>query len=92
VPNANIFVTSKNGDGPNGKIWFGDLDVQVDERALISISRLLNRKLFILTEADGRWGQEAISHQTVIRRAVATIWRGHVTFSKPADPHGGSWW
>jgi hypothetical protein len=92
VPNANIFVTPGGNAALRGKIWFGDLDVEKSEGALIATSRLLGRKLFILTEDDGRWRNENPIHCQVVRRAVATVWHGRVWYSAPREPNGGSWW
>ena len=92
VPNANIFVSPKGEGALRGKIWFGDLDVEKSEGALIAASRLLGRKLFILTESDGRWRNESVKHRLVVKRAVATVWRGKVAYSGPKEPNGGCWW
>jgi hypothetical protein len=49
VPNANIFSRKQ------GKIWWGDLDLEKDKAALEGIARRLRRRLYVLDEADGRW-------------------------------------
>jgi hypothetical protein len=92
IPNANIFVTPAGEGALRGKIWWGDLDVERCEGSLAAASRLLSRKLFILTESDGRWGNENLPHRHVVRRAVATVWRGTLWYSAPMEPNGGSWW
>ena len=94
VPNASIFVrcTGEGGAIFPGKIWYGDLDLLKDGRALISVSRLLQRQLFILNEADGCWNQQALTHGKVRKRSVATIWRKHIMFSGPIAPYGAAWW
>ena len=82
VPNANIFVAPGAINERNRKIWHGDLDLLRDEQSLIAAARLLDRKLFILWEFDGRWGREDSPHHVVKRRAMATVWRGRVNYSE----------
>ena len=80
VPNAVIFVAPATVGGGGGKVWHGDLDILHDERALVAVSRRLNRKLYILREFDGYVGYEVAPHRVVTRRAIATVWRGRVDY------------
>ena len=86
IPNASIFIRT-------ARIWGGDLDLLHDGRALCSISRLLNRKLFITFEQEKR----SIPHSWVLDDTVASVWQGRVKYfcrRKSVIPgkSGGAWW
>lgn len=53
--NANIFVKENN---KSVKIWWGDIDISLEGDKLKNIAKQLNKTLFILSEHDGRWGNE----------------------------------
>ena len=40
------------------KIWFGDIDITTEGHVLKDISKKINKKIYVLTEHDGRWGNE----------------------------------
>jgi hypothetical protein len=40
------------------KIWFGDIDITTEGYLLKEISKKINKKIYVLTEHDGRWGNE----------------------------------
>jgi len=65
--NANIFTLEE------GKIWHGDLDVTKDKEKLEQISAQLGKKLYILREMDGRFGNEELPQKQIIERAIAII-------------------
>jgi hypothetical protein len=41
-----------------GKVWHGDLDLSVDEPALVELARRLAQTVFVLYERDGRFEHE----------------------------------
>ncbi len=49
--NANIFTE-------NGKIWHGDLDLNLDSERLQSLANELQTDLYVLFEMDGRFENE----------------------------------
>lgn len=65
--NANIFILGE------GKIWWGDLDLTKDTPILEDISREMGKKLYVLSEMDGRFENENADDAHVRSRAVAVI-------------------
>lgn len=49
--NANVFTEQ-------GKVWYGDLDITLDEEKLIEAAKVLQQSLYILYEMDGRFENE----------------------------------
>ena len=47
--NANVCVE------PARKIWFGDLDLTLDEAKLLALARMLRQKIYVLYEHDARF-------------------------------------
>lgn len=50
--NANIFTQE------DGKIWFGDIDLTLDEKNLKQLSVELDKEIFLMREMDGRFENE----------------------------------
>jgi len=50
VFNANLIVDGK-------KVWFGDIDVSRDVIKLKSIARKVGKRVYVLSEMDGRFGE-----------------------------------
>jgi hypothetical protein len=50
--NANVVVEGL------GKIWYGDLDITLDEALLVRLAQLLEREVYVLQEMDGRFDNE----------------------------------
>ena len=65
--NANIFTLSE------GKVWWGDLDLTLDEDILKNIAESMREDLFVLREMDGRFENENITQGEIISRAIAKI-------------------
>ena len=65
--NANIFVFGE------GKVWFGDLDLTLDKPMLEEISKEIGKKLYIVKEMDGRFENEDIDDDKIIKYAVSRI-------------------
>ena len=63
--NANVFSSE-------GKIWYGDLDLDIDGEKLQSVADELGKKLFVLREMDGRFENESLSEIKVIQKAIYT--------------------
>ena len=53
VFNANLCTRSQ------GKIWYGDIDVTKDEKALQKLAAALGEEVFVLREHDARFQTEA---------------------------------
>lgn len=67
VFNANIFTLE------DGKIWYGDLDLTLDETELKKVAQEIGKKLYVLYEMDGRFENEEQSKEWVKEKAVAVI-------------------
>jgi len=66
VFNANIITD-------NGKIWYGDIDVTLDEPKLLRIAKETDTDLYILREMDCRFEHENDSVEIMKSKAVAII-------------------
>lgn len=55
--NANI-IASNLETQDHAKVWYGDLDITLDELALNEIAKISGLKLYILYEMDGRFEHE----------------------------------
>lgn len=53
VFNANICTRE------DGKIWFGDVDITLDEPALKKIAKKLGKRIYVLWEMDARFDTES---------------------------------
>jgi hypothetical protein len=65
--NANIFALGE------GKIWFGDLDLDRDSDILQRISSNLGKSLYILTELAGRFENENLKDSEILKNSVSVI-------------------
>jgi len=53
VFNANVCTEE------DGKIWYGDVDVTLDEFRLKRLAKVLKKKIYVLKEMDGRFENES---------------------------------
>lgn len=67
VFNANIFTES------SGKIWYGDLDLTLDEPKLLEAAKEIGESLYILWEMDGRFENENIDFELVKQKALKIV-------------------
>jgi hypothetical protein len=51
----NLPIFNANVCTDDGKIWFGDLDLTVDEPKLVELARTLGMKVYVLPERAGRF-------------------------------------
>ena len=65
--NANIIII------PDGKIWYGDIDVTIDEKELQKIANEIEKDLYILREMDGRFENQDKDFTELITKAVKVI-------------------
>lgn len=65
--NANIFVLGE------GKVWFGDLDLTKDRELLEQISISCGKKLYVVPEMYGRFGNENKDDSYIIEHTVEVI-------------------
>jgi hypothetical protein len=71
VFNANVCVE------PAQKVWFGDLDLTTDEPKLVALARVLDLKIYVLYERDGRFGGG--DDEPLLDRAVYSVTPDGVT-------------
>ena len=64
VFNANVLMSGY------GKVWYGDLNITQDYIILKSIAYTLDTKLYVLSEMDGRFGEENKSIDELIEKSV----------------------
>src|SRR3989304_4102841 len=64
VFNANVISKSY------GKIWFGDLDITIDDSALKKIAEEIGEPLYVLREMDARFENENKSIKELILKAI----------------------
>ncbi|HWA84998.1 MAG TPA: hypothetical protein VG710_02150 [Opitutus sp.] len=64
LPNANVFSLRRR------KLWWGDLDLRVDRRALEAAARRLRERLYVLSEMDGRFGRAELPVSEIKLRAI----------------------
>jgi hypothetical protein len=55
----NLVVFNSNVCTDEGKIWFGDLDITLSYDSLSSLAKELGKTVYVLTEMDGRFENEA---------------------------------
>jgi len=72
VFNSNIFTQSGK------KIWYGDIDVTTNEQDLIDLNKVINEKIYLLYEMDGRFENEKTPK---IEKAVVSVDNGVVTLN-----------
>ena len=65
--NANVFILGE------GKIWYGDLDLNKDIEKLKLVAAELGKSLYVLREKDGRFGREKISDPEILELAVRKV-------------------
>jgi len=65
--NANIIIKKQ------GKIWYGDININLDFDKLKNIADKLKEDLYILLEGDARFGYENQSIDILISKAKAII-------------------
>ncbi len=65
--NANIIIESK------GKIWYGDLDLTIDENKLQEVANILKEPLYVLREMDARFENENKPFEFFKEKAVKVI-------------------
>jgi hypothetical protein len=63
IPNANVF-------SPNGKLWWGDLDILVHGPQLEKVAKRLGYRLYVLGEHDGRWKNAGLPFSEAKLRAI----------------------
>ena len=61
--NANIFIPS------TGKVWFGDLDITVDNKKLQDVCNELDEEMIVVPEMMGRFGAEEEPYKKIFEHA-----------------------
>lgn len=54
----NIVVFNSNVCTEDGKIWYGDIDVTLDEDKLKQLAEAIGETVYVLYEMDGRFDNE----------------------------------
>ena len=73
--NANVF------DWRAKKIWYGDIEIERDQAALLEISKELG-PIYILYEMDEQFLEFRPSKRYVEAKAIVTVTDGNITYSK----------
>lgn len=63
VFNANIFTPS------NGRVWYGDLDITLDNKVLQSICNEIGEEMIVVSEMFGRFGAENRPYEEIFKNA-----------------------
>jgi len=63
VFNSNVFMGKT-------KLWFGDIDITLSLESLQEIASSIGEKIYVLTEMDGRFGNE---NNPLLENAIAMI-------------------
>ncbi|HPI82387.1 MAG TPA: hypothetical protein PK122_04105 [Candidatus Paceibacterota bacterium] len=74
--NANIVTESR------GKVWFGDLDLDLDAFNLMNVAKDLKEPLYILYEMDARFENEDQPFEFYKNRAWAVIYEDKMIRNK----------
>lgn len=74
--NANIVTESR------GKVWFGDLDLDLDVFKLMEVAKDLKEPLYILYEMDARFENENAPFEFYKNRAWAVIYEDKMIKNK----------
>lgn len=75
VFNANLALRA-------GRVWHGDLDLSVDEPALVAFARRVGQTVYVLHESDGRFEHET---DPVLERAVYRVNQEGLHWFDPRD-------
>jgi len=64
VFNANIIISNI------GKVFYGDIDITLDEKALKKVAKCIDQTLYVLREMAGRFGAENRPFDELIAESV----------------------
>ena len=53
-----------------GKIWWGDIDITLDEAKLVALAKRLDQTVYVVYERDGRFGNES---EPLLEEAVYSV-------------------
>ena len=65
--NANVLTKE------NGKVWYGDLDITIDQPKLKDVAKDLRQDLYVLRELDARFEEEDKPIEELLKKAVIKI-------------------
>ena len=66
------------------KIWYGDLEVELDREALIELSNK-EGPLYILWEMDGKFLEQRPTLAYIKSRAIVTVENGNIAYNEEFD-------
>jgi hypothetical protein len=69
-PNNRVYFNANILTEEDGKIWYGDVDIDVDENVLNNIAKEIGKKIYVLYEMDYRFEHENLDPKIAIRKAV----------------------
>lgn len=79
----NIPVFNSNLVTEKGKVWYGDIDITLDEDNIVKLAKKIGRTIYVLYEMDARFQNE---DNPKLERAVLTASpTGEVTFFQYAE-------
>lgn len=73
--NANVYNSKAE------KIWYGDLEIERDLKALIELSGRMG-SIYILWEMDGRFLEKIPTIEYVRSRSIVIVEEGNISYSK----------
>jgi len=68
--NIVIFNSNVFSEKENRKVWFGDIDLTEDRKALSEIAKQIG-KICVLSEMNGRFGNEKLSYKQAEEKSLA---------------------
>ena len=80
--NANVFTKE------DGKIWFGDIDLTIDEEKLKVLDKELDKEVFLLNEMAGRFDKENKQAEVIESDAIWSSRRGLLNWFKDSCDDG----
>ena len=82
ILNANVFNAEAK------RIWFGDIEIERDEKALIKLSGSIG-PLYILYEAEGRFLEQQPSLSLIKDMALVAVEEGAILYSRDFAERAG---
>lgn len=67
---ANVVVFNSNVCTKDGKIWYGDIDITLEEETLKTLAKMIKEPIYVLYEMDGRFENE---ENPLIEKAVYSV-------------------
>jgi hypothetical protein len=79
-PDHLVLFNASIGDATGSCLWWGDLDVSLDEEKLVALAAALEKTLYVFAEADTHW----VEHLPVERATVVVELLGQLAIGRDA--------